>query len=169
MLCNRYKRVLPLALIVVSIYGCSKPNANETSPAPLPEPNLDFSDVLAGPDANKNGVRDDLDELIERYSLDSDQKKALTRFAATVQSMLLESKDSYSAYQNTVAMMRAQECLAIRIPDYERYAQALHAYTMNTDVRAIAYINYQNFLGGAVFSDLSEDPCNESISNKSSN
>lgn len=49
----------------------SKSNiAEEPVDEPIQIPELDHSDTVIGPDTNKNGIRDDIDSLIEQFGND---------------------------------------------------------------------------------------------------
>ena len=52
-------------------------------------PTLDRSSDIAGPDANKNGVRDDIEAWINTLSVTEPQRKALMQKAKALQQTLL--------------------------------------------------------------------------------
>jgi hypothetical protein len=121
---------------------------------------LDRSTGVAGTDANGNGVRDDIDQVIAGFALSPNQTKAATQYAAALQTAALNTVDSNSAFNNAVEIQRGQECMAQQIgPGYTTYARQLRAFTFNTQQRVMAYINFEHNIGGTVFPRITGTIC----------
>lgn len=122
-------------------------------------PTLDRDDTIAGTDANMNGVRDDVERIVNAYPLTADQKTAALQFAASLQVALVASVDKGSAYNNALEMDRGQECMASKITGYEAYANEIHAYTVNTENRFNAYVQFEQYIRGSVFPEVTGTIC----------
>ena len=121
---------------------------------------LDRSSDVAGPDKDGNGVRDDIDQVIAGYDLSASQTKALTQFAAALQTAILTSPDANSAYLNTVELHRGQECVLSQLSgDATKYAKQIKAFTLDTQPRVTAFISFVHNVGGAVFPQITGTIC----------
>jgi hypothetical protein len=126
--------------------------ATSSNTAITPEP-------LAGFDSDTNGIRDDIDRIIDGYPLSEDQKDAAKRFAKSLQTTLLTTSSKDNAYDNAINSARAQKCMASKITDYSKYSNQLHAFTFNTEERVQAYIAYEELIGGSVFPEVQGQAC----------
>ncbi|MCU1249339.1 MAG: hypothetical protein JWQ49_2368 [Edaphobacter sp.] len=113
---------------------------------------LDRSTDVAGPDKNNNGVRDDIDQVIAGFGLTAGQAKALTQFAAALQVAILSSPDKNSAYSNAVELHRGQECVFSQLSaDSTKYTRQIKAFTLNTQPRVMAFLDFSHNASGAVY------------------
>ena len=73
---------------------------------------------------------------------------------------MFTTTDANSGYANAVEVQRGQECMAMQIGSgYVSYAKQLHAFTFNTQLRIMAYIAFEQSIGGAVFPQVSRIIC----------
>ena len=111
---------------------------------------LDRSAIVAGTDIDRNGIRDDIDQVIIKFNLTPEPQMALVHVAKTYQDMLVKGQDPAFAEDVFNDMEKAIRCFATRSPDYEAQTSALYAATINTETRYAAAINFQNNLKARV-------------------
>jgi hypothetical protein len=130
--------------------------------------NEDMTPGLKGIDADKNGIRDDIDRLIaKKYSATPELKKAVEQRARALQ----KSMEATTRQQSLIAgdeIMRAGRCsakLVLRKGDasseklFLQIGNDLRALTGNTKERFTAYWNSANLSKGAVFEQPKEPVC----------
>jgi len=109
-------------------------------------PKLDRSTDVAGPDANGNGVRDDIEAWINTQPVTTDQKTALMQNARAFQHTLtVDLTDATALESSRNELMAAVHCGSSRFPafaDFYPYNQKIEAITANTRERAMRYIQY---------------------------
>jgi hypothetical protein len=133
------------------------------SPSTVPDAhvidNEDMTAGLKGVDADKNGVRDDIDRLIaKKYSLTPAMKKAAEQEARALQKSM-EATTRAQALIVGDEIMRSGECLYTTLPHtnqqemkfQERLSKDIAALTANTKERFTAYWSANKLMGGAVF------------------
>lgn len=171
------KGTAPLALaLVFVIAGCGggKGSGAETTPqqkiAQLEAsgvlPQLERLPILEGIDANRNGVRDDIETHIHRKYTDPEQRGAAMQTARAFQAMVLVDKNDAVALERVSEMgSRAILCAgaAFSGPEgvQERYqmAQEIKAVTTNTKQRLLAYLAYNKARSGSVSRMPKGDTC----------
>jgi hypothetical protein len=116
-------------------------------------PTLDISASVAGPDANQNGVRDDIDAFIAARPDSAGQKAALSQYAKALQTTLLidttqPSADSAAA----VEIGRSIACIWSAYDPATAYQMTkdLQKYTVNTLPRIKAYDRFNFSMSGSV-------------------
>jgi hypothetical protein len=129
--------------------------------------NEDMTAGLKGVDADKNGVRDDIDRLIaKKYSATSELKKAAEQKARALQ----KSMEATTRAQSLIAgdeITRAAACAYKTLPHAseqdakfrERLSKDIAALTANTKERFKAYWNSERLGGGAVYKQAQEPVC----------
>lgn len=129
-------------------------------------PTLDRSVSLPGPDANGNGVRDDVDALIASKYTDSAQRAAATQLAASLQAALLVDKANPSAVKAvSVRTSRSINCVYQRFDGVNGGAspaavvQELGSVTTNTKARLLEHLAYSKALDGSVISLAEGNTC----------
>ena len=124
-------------------------------------PKLDRSASIGGPDANGNGVRDDVEAYITQKYPQADQRAAVMQHAAAMQSALLVDKTNISAVKAvSVKSSRAVNCVFRKLdpsgdPTNTKPDAAIDdvsALTTNTKARLTAYLSYGRALSGSVLS-----------------
>lgn len=147
--------------LVAALSACGDDDKSSGAP-PVPNPPasaasasvvLDRSQTVSGTDANNNGVRDDIEKVVDAYPLDTPQKKASLQLAGSIQAALLTSTVLDSAYANAQEMHRAQLCMSSLIEDYTTYSRDIEAKTLNTEPRIKAWIAFEAEIAGQVFPD----------------
>ena len=122
-------------------------------------PKLDRTDSIAGIDANANGVRDDIEQYIEKKYTEPAQRKAAMQTARAYQQMLLVDKsDAMELERVSEASWRAVGCERLAFPGSEgakqswKMAQEVKAMTTNTKERLKSLLAYNKARSGSVSS-----------------
>lgn len=121
----------------------------------------DFEPTIAGIDANKNGVRDDIERYIEKTYPDPAQRAAMMQYAIAQQEEILNGttreKELVAAQKTTRALECAYRILGFK---YHDAANDILAMTVNTEARYLAYAKSRDNLGGQILDQYSGDkPC----------
>lgn len=125
-------------------------------------PTLGRSTSLTGPDANGDGVRDDIAQWIAQQPATTDQKSALLQLASALQQALLVDLNDQAALLAVSAREHAAvKCVVRRhvksvVGDAVR---VLERMTANTRERAHAYLQYANAMNGSVSQSPEGDGC----------
>jgi len=159
-----------LFIIIFLVSAC---NESEPESLQLPSPFSIFTEVqgqttagLTGIDANTNGIRDDIDQLIEqKFSYTSEVKRAAQQEARALQQfMLVKTKEE--ALKATEQIARATSCtfkiLSDPVLDYEKrqvLSKEIEAWTTNTKERLLKYLESSKLIGGAYFMQPVEPVC----------
>lgn len=117
---------------------------------------------LSGPDLDGNGVRDDLDPVVDsRYGNDVQQKGAATQVLASMRRGLAATGSVQSAFDATVVIHRAYDCLesVMSTDRFEQEARHLRDLMMNSRERVQAWINLSELLAGQSIPIGSSNPC----------
>jgi hypothetical protein len=127
-------------------------------------PTLDRSNDIAGPDANKNGVRDDIEAWINTLNVTEPQRKALMQSARSLQQTLLVDLDDNTAVQRVgEGLMASTKCSGDRFePSREKsypLTDKIEAMTANTRTRTERYIRYNKASSGSVTTRANTDTC----------
>lgn len=122
-----------------------------TSPGPLGVVE-DRSAGLMGTDADANGIRDDVDALIQlKYASSTEIKKAAERRARAIQALLVSSTQQ-EALRAADALMSAAYCqfkLPVAMQVKRQMTKDLEALTANTKERLLAYVSADKLLNGS--------------------
>jgi hypothetical protein len=116
-------------------------------------PALNRSSDIRGPDANDNGVRDDIEIYIAALPLSEPQKRAAMQTARVQQRTLLTDPGDKAAIKALGdASMAATSCIGDRFePERRRsyeISRRIEAITANTPERAKRYMDYMAALSG---------------------
>lgn len=107
---------------------------------------------LAGPDANHNGIRDDIDRYIAQTFSDAPSKAAAEQMAKAVQQSLIDANDHNKSLANATSLDRAVECMgSIRGEAGDDAVMRIESMTINTPARAKAYDIFDGQLDGGYF------------------
>jgi hypothetical protein len=135
--------------IIDSIEAAFK-NLERTNQLPLP----DQSDTLAGFDLNQDGMRDDIERLIDMQPVTDKQKQLLTENAKWLQEvMLLDLTDEQAISLQSEKSALNSLCLALsfdRTADALKYSNLITSQTMSTFQRLSKYEEYNAKLDGSV-------------------
>jgi hypothetical protein len=129
-------------------------------------PALDRGTDIRGPDANDNGVRDDIEAYIAALPITEPQKKAAMQTARVQQrSLLMDLSDKAAVRALSDASMAATACIGDRFepdpnPSYE-ISLKIEAITANTPKRAKRYMRYMAALSGTSTAYPEGDTCEE--------
>lgn len=169
----KIKPIMASLLLAGILIGCGGSGSGGRIPiadGPLKEleqsgelPPLDRSSDIRGPDANNNGIRDDIDAYIASLQVTDGQRKAIEQKARASQSMLLvDVNDPVALRAVSDKGSRAIVCLGAHFPDgKERSAivTKIESITANTRERAEQYLKYNQALSGGVYRLPSGDTC----------
>lgn len=117
---------------------------------------------LMGPDLDGNGVRDDLDPMIDlRYRDDAEAKGAATQVLGSMRRGLASTGSVQSAFDATVVIHRAYDCLesVMGTDQSEQEAFYLRDLMMNSKARVQAWIGLSDLLAGQSIRIGSPNPC----------
>ncbi|MDP9043245.1 MAG: hypothetical protein M3O01_00410 [Pseudomonadota bacterium] len=127
-------------------------------------PIQDRNDTIAGTDADRNGIRDDIDRYINSLPDSEQEKKALRQDAAAIQATVVEdiSNDSIRA-KVASNIMKSTSCVG---DTYGRPAtrgrnrsKEIEKLTINTPLRRQAYSKFNQAMSGSVTSMPAGDNC----------
>ena len=147
--------LLPIFLLIACGNDSSEP------------PSLDRTDTIGGVDADKNGIRDDIDTYIKKTYPNYEQKKGVTQYARSLQASLLIDKDDKIAVKTASnAKAKAISCISMKVPDGkspngERVVREIVSMTTNTKQRLLEYMALDKALDGTVISLPSGEVCDE--------
>lgn len=128
-------------------------------------PSLDRSASILGPDANANGIRDDIEAWIAaRNDRTAEQKAAMMWYAKSLQAEMAAPRTPEAALGAVIAKTRAAECLSTRFSSFDDYvntAQLIRDYTRNTPERVREFMALDRLLGGQSWSLPNGDTCGD--------
>lgn len=125
-------------------------------------PVLNRDDTVAGPDADKNGVRDDIDGYIRALPDAQAQKNALSQSARAIQSSLIANlADAASLLAASNQIANSVACLyTVYGPEAASQKGAdIEKLTVNTKVRFDAYLSFNQAINGQVAQIPAGDTC----------
>jgi hypothetical protein len=123
---------------------------------------IDHSPQLRGTDADGNGVRDDIDHLIQNYDLPTTDRTKLQGYARALQAAI--ELDQTATDQDVLAVAnridRALQCALSTLPtSAPQQIREIEALSINTRERVGAYFtNFERRIDGVSFQDV-PDPC----------
>lgn len=129
-------------------------------------PTLDRSESIAGPDTDRNGVRDDIDTYLLQRFPDQTQRAAAIQMAKAIQSAVLaggSSADASAAASHQI--FNAVNCLGDRFDGMEganshgAVLREIESITTNTKARLLAYLAYNKSRNGTASSFPQGDTC----------
>jgi hypothetical protein len=123
---------------------------------------LNRDDTVAGPDADKNGVRDDIDGYIRALPDAQAQKNALSQSARAIQSSLIANlADAASLLAASNQIANSVACLyTVYGPEAASQKGAdIEKLTVNTKVRFDAYLSFNQAINGQVAQIPAGDTC----------
>ncbi len=114
---------------------------------------LDRTATIAGADADSNGVRDDVDRIVNSFPLSSSRRSLYSNLARAIQGSVTDSGNAEKAYQRAEAVRAAT--IALRnAPETERiYSSRILSFTLNTEARFRAHQAAQALLAGTSFAE----------------
>jgi hypothetical protein len=126
-------------------------------------PTLDRSKDIAGPDANANGVRDDIESWINAQPVNDRQRKALMQDArATQKALLADLKDEAALRKTDEGFAASAKCGGDSFADFSVFSRLggkIEAMTANTRERAARYMQYNAARSGSSTTRPSGDTC----------
>ncbi len=127
-------------------------------------PALDRSADLKGPDANNNGVRDDIEAWIASLPITETQKKAAMQSARALQNTLVVDLADNAALQRAGDQLAAaavcrSDSFSQNFEDGSSLRSKVEAFTANTRERARRYLDYNKARSGSVTTLPSGNTC----------
>ena len=154
-----------LMLSITACGGGSKESTPQTAkPASVKEalalveasgasPALDRSTAVIGPDANADGIRDDVERYIASTSYPADQKAALRQLSKAMSTTLTAQPTNEASLRTATAQINdAVACIWKRYPSDRADAAVLEMrkVTINTKERYNSYMRYNAAVAGTV-------------------
>jgi MFS superfamily sulfate permease-like transporter len=135
-------------------------------------PVLDTSDSVAGTDADKNGIRDDIDAYIEQQQYSPEIKAAVQQKAKSYQKVVTTDLLNQAAIDaSRMSVQRSNKCMFDRFEasplgadgftDASLIMDKLKAMTLNTKQRLTAWYEFDKKMDGQVFSQVQGEPCDK--------
>ncbi|MCG8685706.1 MAG: hypothetical protein MI892_12575 [Desulfobacterales bacterium] len=126
-----------------------------------PDPGEAGNESLLGIDSDNNGVRDDIQRYIYfTYPDEQYVRQALSKIAKTYQAILLNATDSEVSCNSFKKLDCNIQCLNIAKGDIREamhIAFDLQAEILNTDIRNLAYFEFDNSLAGKTTNSPSQE------------
>jgi hypothetical protein len=125
-------------------------------------PVLDRSDSIAGPDANANGVRDDMERYIDSKSDTQPQKNSLKSLSrALSRSMTVDTKDRNALREVANNINLSVICMHQTYPSNvaSPAGDEIEKLTVNTRARYAAYMKFNSAMNGTVMSGVKGVKC----------
>lgn len=137
-----------------SVYGTTGATGNNLPP----DPGEAGKATLQGTDLDGDGVRDDVQRYIaENFPGDQRIQNALKGFAKAQLETLINAQNKNASIQHSVEASRTHQCLYFIFEEAGRAGDMLRAEVLNTEARSLAYITYNNNLGGQGYRLLNDD------------
>lgn len=130
-------------------------------------PKLERTNTVNGIDADKNGIRDDIDAYIKKTYPSKAQQQAVNQYAKGLQaSLLVDKKDKIALKAVTNEKARAISCISTQVPNGnspngDRVVKEILSMSTNTKQRLKKYLELDQALDGTVISLPSGDVCDE--------
>ena len=136
--------------ILTTLLGCERGGqkiSNQT---------VDVANVLWGEDADKSGVRDDVEAWLSASSFEGRERQALHFLASRYQAVLYHSTESYEAKKQMHQVVRALDCLTLTLgPEAAREArETLKRVQFNSPERIARYRTAQEHFVGEKIKSL---------------
>lgn len=126
-------------------------------------PALDRSASMAGPDANDNGIRDDVDAFINNQGYNAAQLKSAQQTARAIGKILIVNTNNQDELRaSDLNLQKSIKCVFSKFSDVNQSAAAIkniQKITANTKARVEAYIKYQIAMDGKVLASPQGDTC----------
>ncbi|MFA0309505.1 chromosome partitioning protein ParA [Vibrio splendidus] len=127
------------------------------------EPMLDRSDFLTGTDANKDGIRDDIEAFIDALEVTEPVRKSLKQEARQAQESLYQDwseknntniKKALAISNKYTRVLACKEFVGIDVDDNINTGRTVDVLTYNTKARTMTYLAYNHLLDGSVSTSL---------------
>ena len=124
---------------------------------------LDRSDSLTGNDANKDGIRDDIEAFIDALEVTEPVRKALKQNAHYAQESLHHDwsaknnaniKKALAISHKHNKVLACKKFVGIDVDDNINTGNTIRALTNNTKARTMTYLAYNHLLDGSVSTSL---------------
>jgi len=122
-------------------------------------PKLDRSDTLAGTDSDNNGIRDDVDDYINKKYTNPKEKAAAQQMARAYQKILLVDKNDIKKVTEVDKRVGDAVICAVDTAPNKGILSDIKAVTLNTKQRVKEFFKYDNLLDGTVSSLPQGDTC----------
>jgi len=133
-------------------------------------PKLDTSNTIAGPDLDRNGIRDDIDRHIEQQSYTPEVKRAVQQDAKSYQKVITaDLNDPLAIEAAKNAGIRANTCMkrTFRAAFYGGNGSAeasltsekMQKLTLNTKRRLLAWVEFDKKMDGQTFVTQPGEAC----------
>lgn len=167
MITKKLKKLIPL-VVAASLTACagdefSLPGVEKDV---FGNPKLDRTDTLGGVDADNNGVRDDIDKIINAYWPHEVQRQAARQLARSFRAALLVDKSNRIEVKKVDTLMSRAVGCAFHIESHGEHkinpvfaTKKIEAFSTNTKERLLEYDKYSAALHGMFLRTSSGDTC----------
>lgn len=156
------KKICVLGMLFPLLVGCNEEERLKALENSGQIPKLERGDTLAGTDANNNGVRDDIENYINKKYSEPKQRAAVIQTAKAMQKTLLaDTTNSIDVKSVNAEISNAFQCVYSRFEVSERYVvtKEIEAVTTNTKSRLLAYLAFNKALNGTSWKKPEGDTC----------
>lgn len=176
-----WKHGIPVLLLTALLVGCGNgsdgPGGGTAGGLPTPYsfkeafakleasgqlPVLDRSDSIAGPDANANGVRDDIERHIDSKPDTQAQKNSLKSLSrAFSRAMMVDTKDRNALREVANSINLSVICIHQTYPSDKASpaGREIEKLTVNTRGRYDAYMKFNSAMNGTVMKGVKGVKC----------
>jgi hypothetical protein len=148
-------------LAVAAVAACGARERDQLLSSAIPKP--DRLGGIAGPDANGNGVRDDIESWIQAQQVNEVQRKALLQDArATQRTLVVDLRDPAALQEVGDGLAASSKCGGDSFPDFDdfyRLSGKIEGMTANTKQRAMRYMQYNAARSGSTMTRPSGNAC----------
>lgn len=144
---------------LIALVPAAAPVAQSRDRSAPATPDTARKEALAGIDRNGDGIRDDIEKLVNGFAVTPDGRKAALQLARATQVALTTSTSEEAAHRNGTEMVRAQACLASHVPDFTTYLSALRAQALDTDLRRLAWQEFEEKIARLQFTEMEGAIC----------
>ena len=128
-------------------------------------PMLDRSASISGPDANTNGIRDDVDAYSARQGYSAQQLKSVQQTAKAMFNILIVDISNQDALRvSDLSLQKSIKCAYSKFPDSSppyphEIIKNIEKLYVNTKPRVEVYMRYQRAMNGKVLASPQGDTC----------
>lgn len=149
------KNIFIFSVIFSLVIGCTEDGKLKVSESLVYKPKLERSESLVGTDANKNGVRDDIEKHISKKYPNPEQRAAVFQTAKAMQKIMsANTGDLMEIKAINTEISKAFNCVDAKFTDdskevnYYTATKEVEAMTTNTKSRLLAYLEFNKALNG---------------------
>lgn len=160
------KKICVLGMLFLLLVGCNEEERLKALEDSGQIPKLERGDSLAGTDANNNGVRDDIENYINKKYSEPKQRAAVIQTAKAMQKIMsADTNNIIEVKAINIEISKAFNCVDTQFTDdskevnYFTATKEVEAMTTNTKPRLLAYLAFNKALNGTSWALPEGDTC----------